>query len=57
VGYFAVSCLTSDPSTASLCNWTASLKMTRKFGARRLTGAVFFSVAKAFDTGWIDALF
>ena len=57
MGYSAASCLASDPSTARLCNWPASLKVTRKFGAGRLTGAVLFDVAKAFDTGWIDALF
>jgi len=33
------------------------MKVTRNFGARRLTGTVFFHVAKAFDTVWIDALF
>jgi hypothetical protein len=29
----------------------------RNFGARSLTGAVFFDEVKAFDTVWIDALF
>jgi hypothetical protein len=29
-------------------------KITRNFGEKRLTGAVFLDVAKAFDTVWID---
>jgi hypothetical protein len=31
-------------------------RITRNFGERRLTGAVFLDVAKAFDTVWIDGL-
>ena len=31
-------------------------RITRSFGEKRLTGAVFFDVAKAFDTVWIDGL-
>jgi len=31
-------------------------RTTRNFGEKRLTGAVFLDVAKAFDTVWIDAL-
>jgi hypothetical protein len=31
--------------------------MTRNFGEKRQTGAVFLDVAKAFDTVWIDCLF
>jgi hypothetical protein len=30
--------------------------MTRNFGEKRLTGAVFLDVAKACDTAWIDGL-
>ena len=31
-------------------------RITRNFGERRLTGAVFLDVAKAFDTVWIEGL-
>jgi len=31
-------------------------RITRNFGEKRLTGAVFLDVAKAFDTVWIDSL-
>jgi len=31
-------------------------RITRNFGGKRLTGAVFLDVAKAFDTVWIDEL-
>jgi hypothetical protein len=31
-------------------------RITRNFGLKRLTGAVFLDVAKAFDTVWIDGL-
>ena len=31
-------------------------RITRNFGEKRLTGAVFLAVAKAFDTVWIDGL-
>jgi hypothetical protein len=30
--------------------------VTRNFGEKRLTGAVSFDVAKAFDTVWVDGL-
>jgi hypothetical protein len=29
-------------------------RITRNFGEKRLTGAVFLDVAKAFDTVWIE---
>jgi len=32
-------------------------RISRNFGEKRLTGAVFLDVAKAFDTFWIDGLF
>jgi len=31
-------------------------RITRNFGEKRLTGAVFLDMAKAFDTIWIDGL-
>jgi hypothetical protein len=31
-------------------------RITRNFGEKRLTGAVFLDEAKAFDTVWIDGL-
>jgi hypothetical protein len=31
-------------------------RITRNFGEKRLTGAVFLDVAKAFDTVWMDGL-
>ena len=31
-------------------------RITRNFGEKRLTGAVFLEVAKAYDTIWIDGL-
>ena len=31
-------------------------RITRNFGERRLTGAVFLDVAKVFDTVWIEGL-
>ena len=31
-------------------------RIARNFGVKRLTGAVFLDVAKAFDTDWIDGL-
>jgi hypothetical protein len=30
--------------------------VTRNFGEKRLTGAIFLDVAKAFDTVWVDRL-
>jgi hypothetical protein len=32
------------------------LKVSWNFGEKRLTGAVFLDVAKAFDTVWVDGL-
>jgi hypothetical protein len=32
-------------------------RLTRNYGEKRLTGAVFLDVAKAFDTIWIDGLY
>jgi hypothetical protein len=31
-------------------------RITRNFGEKRLTGAFFLNVAKAFNTVWIDGL-
>ena len=35
---------------------TVLVERTRNFGGKRLTGAVFLDVAKAFDNVWIDCL-
>ena len=32
------------------------VRITRNFGEKRLTGAVYLDVAKAFDTVWFDGL-
>jgi hypothetical protein len=32
-------------------------RITKNFAEKRLTGAVFIDVPKAFDTVWIDSLF
>jgi hypothetical protein len=44
-----------DPGTAHY-SWPAFLKVNRNFDERRLTGAVFLDVAKAFDTVWVIGL-
>jgi hypothetical protein len=31
-------------------------RVTRNFGEKRLTGATFIDVGKAFDTVWVDSL-
>jgi hypothetical protein len=48
-----MSSLVSDPHN---CNWPNSLKVSRNFGEKWLTGAVLLDVAKAFDTVWVDSL-
>jgi hypothetical protein len=40
-----------DPKLARIVQ-----RITRNFGEKRLTGAVFLDVAKPFDTVWIDGL-
>jgi hypothetical protein len=56
MGYCVMSSLVSDPNIAHPCSWPASLKVSRNFGEKRFTGAVFLHVAKAFDTVWVDGL-
>jgi hypothetical protein len=46
----------SNPKIAHPCSWPASLKVSRNIGEKRLTGAIFLDVAKAFDTVWVDGL-
>jgi hypothetical protein len=56
VGYCVMSSLVSDPNIAHPCSCTASLKVSRNFGEKRLTSAVFLDETKAFDTVWVDDL-
>jgi hypothetical protein len=51
-----MSSLDSDPNISRLFSWPASLRVTRNFGEKRLTGAIFLDVAKAFDTVWVDGV-
>jgi len=43
--------------TTSLQRGRLVERNTRNFGEKRLTGAVFLDVAKAFDTAWIEGLY
>jgi len=52
-----MSILGLEPGIARPCSWPDLVeRITRNFGEKRLTGAVFLDVAKAFDTVWIDGL-
>ena len=51
-----MSSLVLDPDSTSLQLARLVERITRKFGGKRLTHAVFLDVAKAFDTVWIDCL-
>jgi hypothetical protein len=46
----------SDLNSTSLQLARLVERVTRNFGEKRLTGAVFLDVAKAFDTVWVDGL-
>jgi len=50
------SILGSAPSTARLCSWPASLKVTRTIGKKRMTKGVFLDAARAFNTVGIEGL-
>jgi hypothetical protein len=46
-----------DPGISRPCSWPLLVeRINRNFGEKRLTGAVFLDVAKAFDTIWSDGL-
>ena len=51
--YCATSSLDSDPNTARRYSSPALWRVSRNFDEKRLTGAVFLDVAKAFDTVWV----
>ena len=47
----------SVPGIARYCFWLFLVeRITKNFGEKRLTGAVFLDVEKALDTVWIDGL-
>ena len=48
--------VTKHPGIARPCSWPTSERITRNFGEKMFTGAVFLDVAKAFDTVWFDGL-
>jgi hypothetical protein len=55
-GYSMMSRLRSDPNTALRCSSPTVLKMSRNFDQKRLTGAVYLHLAKAFDTVCVNGL-
>jgi hypothetical protein len=52
----ATSSLGSNQGRARRCSWPALLKVNKNSDERRLTGAVFLDVLKAFDTVWVKGL-
>jgi len=56
VDYCATSSLDSDPNSTALQLARLVERVSRNFDKKRLTGAVFLDVAKAFDTVWVAGL-
>ena len=56
VGYCAMSNLGPAPNNTALQLTFLVERVSKNFGEKRQTGAVFLDVAKALDTVWVDCL-